>query len=115
MFADYVGGQHATSLSSATAGLHLALIAHGVKPGDEVITTAMTFAATVNVIALVGATPVLVDIDRGTLQLNVEQVAKKINQKTKALMPVHFAGQPADLDALMELAKKHDLALIEDA
>jgi dTDP-4-amino-4,6-dideoxygalactose transaminase len=115
MFAEYVGGRHATSLSSATAGLHLALLAHGIKPGDEVITTAMTFAATVNVIALVGATPVLVDIDRGTLQLNVEQVAQKISKRTKAIMPVHFAGQPVDLDALMDLAKKHNLALIEDA
>lgn len=115
MVADYVGGKHATSLSSATAGLHLALIAHGIGPGDEVITTAMTFAATVNVITLVGATPVLVDIDRGTLQLRVEEVAKKITKKTKAVMPVHFAGQPVDMDPLLDLAKKHKLIVIEDA
>jgi len=115
MFADYVGGPHATALSSATAGLHLALIAHGVKPGDDVITTAMTFAATVNVIALTGATPVLVDIDRGTLQLRIDDLAKKITKKTKAIMPVHFAGQPVDLDPLFALARKHNLVVIEDA
>jgi dTDP-4-amino-4,6-dideoxygalactose transaminase len=115
MFADYVGGPHASALSSATAGLHLALIAHGVQPGDEVITTAMTFAATVNVIALTGAIPVLVDIDRGTLQLNVAEVARKITKKTKVIMPVHFAGQPVDLDALFDLAKQHNLAIVEDA
>ena len=115
MFADYVGGPHATALSSATAGLHLALIAHGIKAGDEVITTAMTFAATVNVITLVGATPVLVDIDRGTLQLKIDDVAKKITKKTKAVLPVHFAGQPVDLDPLFQLAKQHKLVVIEDA
>lgn len=115
MFADYVGGKYSTALSSATAGLHLALIAHGVGPGDEVITTAMTFAATVNVITLVGATPVLVDIDRGTLQMKVEDVAKKITKKTKAVIPVHFGGQPVDMDPLFALAKKHNLVIIEDA
>jgi dTDP-4-amino-4,6-dideoxygalactose transaminase len=115
MFAEYVGGPHATALSSATAGLHLALIAHGVKPGDEVITTAMTFAATVNVIALVGATPVLVDIDHRTLQMKIDQVEKKITRKTKAVMPVHFAGQPVDLDPLFALSKQHNFAVIEDA
>ncbi len=115
MFADYAGGKYSTALSSATAGLHLALLAHGIGPGDEVITTAMTFAATVNVITIVGAKPVLVDIDRGHLQMNIDQVAKKINKKTKAVIPVHFAGQPVDLDPLLALAKKHKLAVIEDA
>ncbi len=115
LFASYVGGKYSTALSSATAGLQLALQAHGVGPGDEVITTAMTFAATVNVITIVGATPVLVDIDRGTLQMKVDDVAKKITKKTKGLMPVHFAGQPVDLDPLFDLAKKHKLVVIEDA
>lgn len=115
MFADYAGGKYSTALSSATAGLHLALLAHGIGPGDEVITTAMTFAATVNVITIVGAKPVLVDIDRGTLQMNVADAAKKISKKTKAIIPVHFAGQPVDLDPLLDLAKKHKFVLIEDA
>lgn len=115
MFARYVGGKFAAPLSSATAGLHLSLIAHNIGPGDEVITTPMTFAATVNMIVLVGATPVLADIDQRTLQIRVEEVAKKITPKTKALLPVHFAGQPVDLDPLLELAKQHRLAVIEDA
>jgi dTDP-4-amino-4,6-dideoxygalactose transaminase len=114
-FATYVGGKFAAPLSSATAGLHLALLGHGIGPGDEVITTPMTFAATVNVIILAGATPVLVDIDKTTLQIRVEQIAKKISKKTKALLPVHFAGQPVDLDPLLELARKNNLIVIEDA
>lgn len=113
-FAAYVGGRFANPLSSATAGLHLALLAHGIGPGDEVITTPLTFAATVNVIVLVGATPVLVDINKETLQIRVENIEKKITKKTKAIMPVHFAGQPVDLDPLLALAKKHNLIVIED-
>lgn len=115
LFRDYVGGKFALPLSSATAGLHLALIAHNIGPGDEVITTPLTFAATVNVIVLIGATPVLADIDRGTLQIRTEEVAKKVTSKTKAILPVHFCGQPVDLDPLLEIAKKHKLAVIEDA
>jgi dTDP-4-amino-4,6-dideoxygalactose transaminase len=114
-FAAYVGGKFAAPLSSATAGLHLALLAHGIGPGDEVITTPMTFAATVNVIVLVGATPVLADIDRSTLQIQPEEVKKKVTARTRALLPVHFAGQPSDLDPLLALAKQHNLAVIEDA
>ncbi len=114
-FAEYVGGSYSTALSSATAGLHLALLAYGIGRGDEVITTAMTFASTVNMVTLVGAKPVLVDIDPGTLQMNVDQVAKKVTKKTKAIIPVHFAGQPVDLDPLLALAKEHKLFIIEDA
>lgn len=114
-FATYVGGHYAAALSSATAGLHLALLAHGIGPGDEVITTALTFAATVNVIILAGATPVLVDIYPRNLQFRTEEVEKKITKKTKAIIPVHFAGQPVDLDPLLALAKKHSLVIIEDA
>ena len=85
MFAEYVGGPHATALSSATAGRYLALkLRNGIKAGDEVITTAMTFAATVNGTALVGATLVLVDIDRGTLQMNIDEVAKKLPQENQS-------------------------------
>ena len=115
LFRDYVGAKFAAPVSSATAGLHLALIAHGVGPGDEVITTPMTFAATVNIIDLVGATPVLADIDRGTLQIRVAEIEKKVTAKTKAIIPVHFAGQPVDLDPLLDLAGKKNLVLIEDA
>ena len=88
-------GKHACALSSATAGLHLALLAHGVGPGDEVITTPMTFAATLNIIELVGATPVLADIDRRNLNIRVEEIEKKITARTKAIIPVHYVGQPA--------------------
>jgi dTDP-4-amino-4,6-dideoxygalactose transaminase len=115
MFAEYVGGKHAAALSSATAGLHLALLAHGVGPGDEVITTPLTFAATVNMIVLVGATPVLADIHRGTLQVRVEEIATKITKRTKAIIVVHYVGDAADLDPIMELARRHKLAVIEDA
>ena len=113
-FAAYVGGRHAAPLSSATAGLHLALLAHGIGPGDEVVTTPLTFAATLNVIVLAGATPVLADIDRRTLQIRPEEAARKVTKRTKALLPVHFVGQPADLDPLLALAKDRSLAVIED-
>ncbi len=115
MFAEYVGGKHAAALSSATAGLHLALLAHGIGAGDEVITTPLTFAATVNMIALVGATPVLADIDRGTLQVRVAEIERRITKRTKAIIVVHYVGDAADLDPIMELARKHELVVIEDA
>jgi dTDP-4-amino-4,6-dideoxygalactose transaminase len=115
LFADYVGGRFAAALTSATAGLHVALLAHGIGPGDEVITTPMTFAATANVIVLVGATPVLADIDRDTLQIRVEEIARRMTPRTRAIMPVHYVGQPVDLDPILEMAARHDLAVIEDA
>lgn len=111
----YIGAPYVAPLSSATAGLHLALLAYGIGPGDEVITSSLTFAATTNVIVLVGATPIFADIDRETLQIRPEEVEKKITPRTRAILPVHFAGQPVDLDPLMELAKKHKLVIIEDA
>ncbi len=114
-FREYVGGRHASALSSATAGLHLAVLAHGVGPGDEVITTPMTFAATLNVVELAGATPVLADIDRRNLNIRVEEIEKKITPRTKAVIPVHYVGQPCDLDPILDLARKHRLAVIEDA
>lgn len=114
-FAAYVGGRHAAALSSATAGLHLALLAHRIGPGDEVITTPMTFAATLNLIVLVGATPVLADIDRRTLQVRVEEIERCIGPRTRAVIPVHYVGQPVDLDPLLELARRHGLTVIEDA
>ena len=114
-FSKYVGSTWALSVNSATAGLHLALLALDIGPGDEVITTPMTFAATVNTILFVGAKPVLADIDRDTLNIVPEKIEKLINSSTKAIIPVHFAGMPCDMDAIEIIAKKHGLAIIEDA
>lgn len=114
-FKAYVGAPYAVPLSSATAGLHLALLALGIGPGDEVITTPMTFAATVNVMIHVGAVPVLADIEPGTLNIDVSRVREKITPRTKAVVPVHFAGLPCDMDAIFALAEKFNLKVLEDA
>jgi len=114
-FKAYVGAGYAVPLSSATAGLELALRAMGVGPGDEVITTPMTFAATVNVIIHVGAAPVLADIEPGTLNIDLSKVREKITGRTKALIPVHFAGLPCDMDAVFALADEFGLKVLEDA
>lgn len=113
-FAEYVGCKYAVSVNSATAGLHLAVMAL-IKPGDEVITTAMTFASTVNAIIYAGGKPVLVDIDPHMFNIDVNEVEKAITPKTKAIIPVHFAGRPCDMDALEALAEKYNLGIIEDA
>ena len=114
-FAEYQGvdPQLVVALNSCTAALHLALLAADVG-GGEVITTPMTFCATVNAIIHAGATPVLVDIDPNSLNLDVAQVAEKINDQTKAILPVHFAGNPCAMDELRALAEAHNLMLIED-
>ena len=114
-FGQYVGSSWAMSCNSGTAGLHLAVMALGLGPGDEVITTPMTFASTVNVILFAGATPVLADIDRRTLNISPENIEAAVTPATKAIMPVHFAGRPCDMDAIEEIAEKHHLAIIEDA
>ena len=114
-FKAYVGAPYAVPLSSATAGLHLALLALQLKEGDEVITTPMTFASTVSMIILCGATPVLVDIEPGTLNIDAGKIREKITAKTKAVVPVHFAGQPCDMDAIFDLAREFNLKVIEDA
>src|SRR5215471_11629484 len=106
-FADYVGGRYAVPVSSATAGLHVALLALGVGEGDEVVTTPMTFVATLNTIVHCGATPVLADIDAATLNIRAEELERKVTDRTKALLPVHYVGQPADLDPILELASVH--------
>src|SRR5215467_10473839 len=95
-FLEYVGGRFAVPVSSATAGLHVALLALGVGPADEVITTPMTFVATLNVIVHCGARPVLADIDAATRNIRVEEIEKRLSSRTKAILPVHFVGQPAD-------------------
>ncbi len=115
LFARFVGAPSALALNSCTAGLHVALAALGIGPGDEVITTPMTFCATANVIEHVGATPVLADIEPDTLTLDPARVAEQITRRTKAIIPVHFAGHPADMRPLMMLAGQHNLAVIEDA
>ena len=114
-FKSYVGAPYAVPLSSATAGLHLALLALGFGPADEVITTPMTFAATVSMIVRAGAKPVLADIDPDTLNIDTEMIREKITERTKAIVPVHFAGQPCDMDAIFALAKEFNLRVIEDA
>jgi dTDP-4-amino-4,6-dideoxygalactose transaminase len=114
-FADYVGGRFAVPVSSATAGLHVALMALEVGPGDEVITTPMTFVATLNTIVHCGAVPVLADIDASTLNIRVEEIEKKITSRTKAIVPVHYVGQPVDLDPILGLAASGGLAVLEDA
>ncbi|MBM3633117.1 MAG: DegT/DnrJ/EryC1/StrS aminotransferase family protein [Alphaproteobacteria bacterium] len=111
----YCQAPHALTVTSATIGLDLALQALAFEKGDEIITTPMTFAATLNVIHLNGLKPVLVDVEPGTYNIDVKQIASKITSRTKAIMPVHFAGLPVDLDPIYELANKHNLRVIEDA
>jgi dTDP-4-amino-4,6-dideoxygalactose transaminase len=113
-FKSYKNASHAVALSSCTAALHLSLLAAGVKPGDEVITTPLTFCATVNAIIHAGATPVLAEVDPATLNIDPAQVEAKITPQTKAILPVHFAGRPCEMDALSEIAQHHNLKLIED-
>jgi len=113
-FSAYKGIPHAAALNSATAGLHLSCLALGLKPGDEVITTAMTFCATVNAIIHSGATPVLADIDPETGNIDPARVEDKITPRTRALLVVHMAGRPCEMDVLMALARKHRLFVIED-
>lgn len=108
-------GRHVRVMTSATAGLEIALLVAGVGPGDEVIVPAMSFAASANVIARVGAEPVFVDIELTTRNLNVGLVEAAITPRTRAIMPVHFAGLPVDQDALYDVARKHELRVVEDA
>ena len=114
-FADYLNAPGALALNSCTAGLHTALATLGIGPGDEVITTPMTFAATVNVIEQVGARPVLADVEPDTLNMDPARVEAAVTPRTRALIAVHYAGHPAELDALRATADRHGLALIEDA
>lgn len=112
--AAYVGVKHSVALNSGTDALHLALRALDIGAGDEVITTAFTFVATTEAIGIVGAKPVFVDIDTNTFNMDVEKIEAAITPKTKAILPVHLYGQPANMKVIMEIAKKHDLFVIED-
>jgi UDP-4-amino-4-deoxy-L-arabinose-oxoglutarate aminotransferase len=114
-FCQLTGSQQAISVNSATAGMHITLSALNIGPGDEIITPSMTFASTINMIALRGATPVFVDIDYGTLNINPDLIGEKISKKTRAIIPVHFAGAAADMDKINNLARKYNLTVIEDA
>ena len=115
LIAKYTGAKYAIAVSSCTAALHLSLIALGIGKGDEVITTPFTFAATANVILQVGAKPVFVDIKKSTYDIDPEQIEKAVTKRTKAIIPVDYAGQPCDIEAILDIAKKHNLFVIEDA
>jgi len=113
-FAAYKHVPAAVAVNSCTAALHLSMLAAGLRPGDEVITTALTFCATVNAIIHAGATPVLADVDPATMNISAADVERRITPKTRAIVVVHFAGHPCDMDAFTALAAKHHLKLIED-
>jgi dTDP-4-amino-4,6-dideoxygalactose transaminase len=113
-FRDYKEAPYAVAVNSCTAALHLSMLAAGIGPGDEVITTALTFCATVNTIIHAGARPVLADVDPATFNIDPQDVAAKITSRTKAIVPVHFAGRACDMDALAAIAQQHGLMIIED-
>lgn len=112
--AKYIGVKHTVTLNSGTDALHLALRALDIGKGDEVITVAFTFVATTESVEIVGATPVFVDIDKDTFNMNAKLIEEKITPKTKAIMPVHLYGQPCDMDVIMDVAKRYNLHVIED-
>jgi len=112
--AKHLGVKHALTCASGTDALHLALLAAGISEGDEVITTSFTFIATAEAIRYVGATPVYVDIKADTLNIDADLIEAAITEKTTAIIPVHIFGQPADMNKIMEVAKKHNLLVIED-
>lgn len=113
-FALYLGARHAVGVTSCTAALHLSLLAHGIAGGDEVITTPMTFCATANSVLHAGATPVFVDVEAETGNINAELIEQRITKKTRAIMPVHLYGQMCDMKKIRALADKHRLVVIED-
>lgn len=114
-FCQLTGNQNAVAVCSATAGMHITLMALGVGAGDEVITPSMTWVSTLNMIVLLGATPVMIDIDNDTLMVTPEDIEAAITPRTKAIIPVHYAGAPADLDAIYAIGERHGIPVIEDA
>ena len=115
MFARYIGVKHGLAVCNGTAALHLALLAHGIKTGDKVITTPFTFVASANCVLYTGARPVFVDVDRETYNIDPEKIAEAIGRDTKAILPVHVFGMPCDMRPITELCEDHHLILIEDA
>lgn len=113
-FAQYKNVSGAVALNSCTAALNLSILAAGIGPGDEVITTALTFCATVNAIIHAGATPVLADVEADTMNIDPLDIEHRITARTRAILPVHFAGRPCNMDAIMAVANKHGLKVIED-
>lgn len=114
-FCELTGAARAVTVTSATAGMHLLLMAMGIGPGDEVITPSMTFASTVNMIVMLGASPVFVDVEYDTLNIDAGLIEQAVSPRTKAIIPVHFAGAPADMDRITGIADRHNAAVIEDA
>src|SRR5271168_77325 len=114
-FAEYCDAEYAVGVNSGTSALHLALLAAGVGPGDEVITVPFTFFATVATIGYTGAKAVYVDVDPGTFNMDVTKIEAAITERTRALLVVHLYGQPADMDPIMDIARRNNLIVIEDA
>ncbi|MCL2102609.1 MAG: aminotransferase class I/II-fold pyridoxal phosphate-dependent enzyme, partial [Syntrophorhabdaceae bacterium] len=114
-FCKFTGCKHAVAVASATGGMHVTLLSLGIGPGDEVITPSLTWVSTLNIITLLGATPVMIDVDRETLMVTPQIVEAAITRQTKAIIPVHYAGAPADLAGLRAVAEKHGVPLIEDS
>src|SRR3989344_8446094 len=114
-FSKYIKSKYAISVNSATAGLHLALTVLGIGPGDEVITTPLSFVSTSNVIIHCGAKPVFADIDKNTWNIDPNEIEAKITKKTKAILPVHLHGRPCNMDQILKIARKHKLFVVEDA
>jgi len=115
MFKNYTGAKMAMALNPCTAGLHLAMVVSGIRQGDEVITTPLTFCATANAIIHTGAKPVFVDVQKETMNIDPSKIEEAITPRTRAIIPVHFAGRPSDMDAIMDIAHRNDLLVIEDA
>ena len=114
-FRNYIGSKYAVALNSCSGALHLAMLVSGISEGDEVITTPMTFAATANSILHVGAKPIFVDVEKETMNIDPALIEQAITPKTKAILPVHFAGRPCKMDVIMDIAKKNNILVIEDA
>ncbi|MCW2481547.1 UDP-4-amino-4-deoxy-L-arabinose aminotransferase [Candidatus Symbiopectobacterium sp. NZEC135] len=114
-FCTLTGNKHAIAVSSATGGMHVALMALDISPGDEVITPSLTWVSTLNMIVLLGAEPVMVDVDRDTLMVTPDAIAAAITPRTRAIIPVHYAGAPADMDAIRAIGHRHGIPVIEDA
>jgi len=115
IFKEYTGAKFAMALNSCTAGLHLSMLVSGIGNGDEVITTPLTFCSTANAIIHTGATPIFVDVEKETMNIDPVRIEKAVTPRTKAIIPVHIAGRPCNMDAIMDIAKRHNLIVIEDA